>query len=87
MGETPEGKQGEAMGTYQMFLSIAPAAAPVLGGIIGARYEFHGVFWFLAGLSLLFLFLNVRRRNTTVKKEKLHQSLRYLDLMRIRSYL
>ncbi|TYS55176.1 MFS transporter [Rossellomorea marisflavi] len=82
MGETPEVKQGEAMGTYQMFLSIAPAAAPVLGGIIGARYEFHGVFWFLAGLSLLFLFLNVRRRNTTVKKEKLHQSLRYLDLMR-----
>ncbi|MDI5789982.1 MFS transporter [Bacillus licheniformis] len=39
-------KRGSAMGTYQMLLSLAPAAAPILGGFIGERYNYPGIFGF-----------------------------------------
>ena len=50
--------RGSAMGTYQMLLSVAPAAAPVLGGFIGERHGYPGVFWFLVGVSVLLLLIN-----------------------------
>lgn len=41
IGRLFQGSQrGSAMGTYQMLLSVAPAAAPVLGGWIGERYSY-----------------------------------------------
>lgn len=51
-------ERGSAMGTYQMLMSIAPAVAPVLGGWIGGKYNYPGIFWFLAGVSLLLLLGN-----------------------------
>lgn len=51
-------ERGNAMGTYQMLLSIAPAAAPVLGGFIGERYSYPGIFWFLTAVSVALLFAN-----------------------------
>ncbi|MBU8785566.1 MULTISPECIES: MFS transporter [Bacillus] len=51
-------KRASAMGTYQMLLSIAPAAAPILGGFIGDRYSYPGVFWFLAGISAILFLVN-----------------------------
>ena len=50
--------RGKAMGTYQMLLSVAPAAAPVLGGFIGDRYSYPGIFWFLAVASAILLLAN-----------------------------
>ncbi|MBT1250670.1 MFS transporter [Bacillus licheniformis] len=52
-------KRGSAMGTYQMLLSLAPAAAPILGGFIGEHYNYPGIFWFLTVLSVLLLFGNL----------------------------
>ena len=47
------------MGTYQTLLSIAPAVAPILGGFIGDRYNYDGVFWSLVGISILLLIINM----------------------------
>ncbi|WP_442950427.1 MFS transporter [Paenibacillus sp. DMB20] len=47
--------RGSEMGTYQMLLSIAPADARVLGGFIGERYSYPGIFWILAVISVVFL--------------------------------
>ncbi|UNK21206.1 MFS transporter [Paenibacillus sp. N3/727] len=59
IGRLFQGNQrGSAMGTYQMLLSVAPAAAPVLGGFIGERYGYPGVFWFLVGVSVILLLIN-----------------------------
>lgn len=59
IGRLFQGSQrGSAMGTYQMLLSVAPAVAPVLGGWIGERYSYPGIFWFLAGVSILLLAAN-----------------------------
>ncbi|EJW16356.1 MFS transporter [Paenibacillus alvei] len=51
-------ERGSAMGSYQMLLSIAPAAAPVLGGFIGERYSYPGIFWFLTAVSVALLLAN-----------------------------
>ncbi|UWE04281.1 MFS transporter [Laceyella sacchari] len=51
-------QRGSAMGTYQMLLSVAPVIAPVLGGFIGDQYSYPGVFWFLAGISVILLLTN-----------------------------
>jgi len=53
-------KRGSAMGTYQMMLSVAPAAAPLLGGFIGSLYGYSGIFRFLAGISIILLLINER---------------------------
>ncbi|KAA6450657.1 MFS transporter [Bacillus swezeyi] len=63
-------RRGSAMGTYQMLLSVAPAAAPILGGFIGERYNYPGIFWFLTGLSVILLLANAfyfPRENTGKK--------------------
>ena len=46
------------MGTYQTMLSIAPAVAPVLGGFIGEKYNYPGVFWLLVAVSLILFVTN-----------------------------
>ncbi|NPC94167.1 MFS transporter [Bacillus sp. WMMC1349] len=51
-------KRGSAMGTYQMLLSLAPAVAPLLGGFIGERFNYWGIFWFLTGISIILFLVN-----------------------------
>ena len=46
------------MGTYQTMLSIAPAVAPVLGGFIGEKYNYPGVFWLLVAVSVILFVTN-----------------------------
>jgi len=53
-------RRGTAMGIYQMILSVAPAVAPLLGGFIGSLYGYSGIFWFLAGISIILLLINER---------------------------
>ncbi|PAD69048.1 MFS transporter [Bacillus sp. 7586-K] len=50
--------RGSAMGTYQTLLSIAPAVAPIVGGIIGDKYNYNGIFWVLVSISVLLLVIN-----------------------------
>jgi predicted MFS family arabinose efflux permease len=46
------------MGTFQMLVALGPAAGPVIGGFVGQKFGFHGVFWVLAGSGLMLLLLN-----------------------------
>ncbi|MGR3779249.1 MFS transporter [Bacillus paramycoides] len=59
IGSIFQGEQrGSAMGTYQTMLSIAPAVAPVLGGFIGEKYNYPGVFWLLVAVSVILFITN-----------------------------
>ncbi|PGC57342.1 MFS transporter [Bacillus toyonensis] len=59
IGTVFQGEQrGSAMGTYQTMLSIAPAVAPVLGGFIGEKYNYPGVFWLLVAVSIILFITN-----------------------------
>lgn len=59
IGTVFQGEQrGSAMGTYQTVLSIAPAVAPVLGGFIGEKYNYPGVFWLLVAVSVILFITN-----------------------------
>ncbi|WP_025151341.1 MFS transporter [Bacillus sp. H1a] len=59
IGSIFQGEQrGSAMGTYQAMLSIAPAVAPVLGGFIGEKYNYPGVFWLLVAVSVTLFITN-----------------------------
>lgn len=51
-------KRGNAMGTYQIILSIAPALAPLLGGFLGEWYGYTGIFIFLFVMSVILLLLS-----------------------------
>lgn len=59
IGTVFQGEQrGSAMGTYQTMLSIAPAVAPVLGGFIGEKYNYPGIFWLLVAVSVILFITN-----------------------------
>ncbi len=47
--------RGNAMGTYQILLTLAPAISPVLGGFIGEILGYKGVFLFLFIMALALL--------------------------------
>ncbi|MEY9096395.1 MFS transporter [Paenibacillus sp. RC84] len=51
--------RGRAMGTYQTLLSFAPAVAPVLGGFIGSRAGYAGIFWLLTGIAAVLFIVHV----------------------------
>ncbi|WP_256860425.1 MFS transporter [Paraliobacillus ryukyuensis] len=51
-----EGKtRGSAMGTYQILLTLAPAVAPILGGILGEHFGYQGIFLFLFLIAIVLL--------------------------------
>lgn len=50
-----EEERGDAMGTYQILLTLAPSLAPILGGLIGQYYGYSGVFLFLFIISMILL--------------------------------
>ncbi|WP_457806736.1 MFS transporter [Staphylococcus aureus] len=48
--------RAQAMANYKIFLSCAPALAPILGSTLGARWDYIGIFSFLLVISIV-LFL------------------------------
>lgn len=48
-------KRGSAMGTYQILLTLAPAVAPILGGILGEHFGYPGIFLFLFIVAIVLL--------------------------------
>ncbi|ACT01545.1 MFS transporter [Paenibacillus sp. JDR-2] len=54
-----EGKErGEAMGTFQMLVSLGPVLGPVIGGFLGGKFNFHSVFLALAATGMIVLVFN-----------------------------
>lgn len=71
-------ERGDAMGTYQILLTLAPALAPILGGFIGQYYGYSGVFLFLFMISMILLIflgyqLPTLKGQQTVDNRKEHQ--------------
>jgi MFS transporter, DHA1 family, multidrug resistance protein len=59
IGDLFEGaSRSKAMGNYQLIMALSPALGPLIGGIIGARYSYWGVFLFLALIGLILLAAN-----------------------------
>lgn len=82
--------RGKAMGTYQTTLSFAPAVSPVLGGFIGSKYGYSGIFWFLVIISIVLLFINARyfpakhaeKENDSLNKKTLSTSRSYKQILK-----
>ncbi|MDR6550290.1 multidrug resistance protein [Paenibacillus qinlingensis] len=54
-----EGKErGQAMGTFQMLVSLGPVLGPVIGGFLSGLFNFHSVFLALAATGMLVLVFN-----------------------------
>ncbi|MFD2614439.1 MFS transporter [Paenibacillus gansuensis] len=54
-----EGKErGQAMGTFQMLVSLGPVLGPVIGGFLSGLFNFHSVFLALAATGMLALIFN-----------------------------
>lgn len=49
--------RAQAMANYQIFLSCAPALAPILGSTLGARWDYIGIFSFLLVISIALLLI------------------------------
>ncbi|MBP3963029.1 MFS transporter [Paenibacillus lignilyticus] len=54
-----DGKErGQAMGTFQMLVSLGPVLGPVIGGFLSGMFNFHSVFLALAATGMLVLIFN-----------------------------
>lgn len=67
--------RGNAMGTYQILLTLAPAVSPVLGGFIGEYFGYEGAFLFLLMIAVVLLIFMVyllpgEKQTETVKKQR-----------------
>ncbi|WP_339205652.1 MFS transporter [Paenibacillus sp. FSL K6-3182] len=61
IGDLFRGKElAKGMATYQLMLLLAPAIGPLLGGLIGEKLGYQGVFFFLSILILLLLLANMK---------------------------
>ncbi|MBS3681238.1 MFS transporter [Ornithinibacillus massiliensis] len=63
-----EEARGNAMGTYQILLTLAPAVAPVLGGFIGEYFDYEGIFYILFLIAIVLLLLVVYLPSEIVEK-------------------
>ncbi|EGQ2996007.1 MFS transporter, partial [Staphylococcus pseudintermedius] len=50
---TTNNERASVMANYQIFLSCAPALAPILGSVLGAKWNYFGIFVFLLVVSIL----------------------------------
>lgn len=73
-------ERASVMANYQIFLSCAPALAPILGSILGAKWDFGGIFGFLLVVSILLFIViylidipdvvkGVSQSNVTLRRE------------------
>ncbi|MFC3748989.1 MFS transporter [Paenibacillus sp. GCM10012306] len=61
IGDLFRGKElAKGMATYQLMLLLAPALGPLLGGVIGEKFGYQGVFIFLTLIILLLLLANMK---------------------------
>ncbi|MFB9754069.1 MFS transporter [Paenibacillus hodogayensis] len=55
-----EKELAKGMAVYQLMILLAPAVGPLLGGVIGEKFGYQGVFLFLTFLILLLLLANMK---------------------------
>ena len=56
----PPDEAQRVMSMVTIFFGLAPAVAPMLGGVLYVHFGWHSIFWVLAGISATVLFVNLR---------------------------
>jgi DHA1 family bicyclomycin/chloramphenicol resistance-like MFS transporter len=68
------------MSQITIYFGVAPAVAPMIGGLLYAHLGWHSVFWFLTGVGLLLWAANYRLLPETLHVTQ-RQSLKFSNLM------
>lgn len=66
---TEQNSLSNSMANYQIFLSCAPAIAPLIGGFIGDKYGYSGIFSLLSIISLILLVILFILKLPDIQKE------------------
>jgi DHA1 family bicyclomycin/chloramphenicol resistance-like MFS transporter len=69
------------MSQVTIYFGVAPAIAPMIGGLLFVHSDWHAIFWLLAGIGALLLVLNARVLPETLHASQV-QSFRARHLMR-----
>lgn len=56
----PPSEAQRVMSQVTIFFGVAPAIAPLIGGLLYVHADWHAIFWFLTGVGLLLALLNWR---------------------------
>ncbi len=56
----PPSEAQKVMSQITIFFGVAPALAPVIGGVLSEYLGWHSVFWFLVGVGVVLWAINVR---------------------------
>ena len=85
--DSTEDNRSSVMANYQIILSCAPALAPIIGGLIGNDYGYHGIFLTLTIVSVIFFvltyFVNLSKVNSSTN-EKI--SVKYLSFFKSKMF-
>ncbi len=77
----PPADAQKVMSQITIFFGVAPAVAPMIGGVIAAYVHWHAIFWFLTGVGVLLWLANWRLLPETLHTQD-RQPFRVGDLMR-----
>lgn len=77
----PPAQAQQMMSQITIFFGLAPAIAPMVGGLLSEVFSWHAVFWFLVAVGALLWLANWRLLPETLHVSQ-RQSLRVGDLMR-----
>lgn len=77
----PPSEAQRVMSQVTIFFGVAPALAPVVGGVLAELVNWHAVFWFLVGVGVVLLALNWRMLPETLHKDD-RQPMQFRNLMR-----
>lgn len=77
----PPADAQRVMSQVTIYFGIAPAVAPMVGGLLFVHADWHSIFWFLAAVGALLTFVNWRRLPETLHASQA-QSFDARNLMR-----
>ena len=56
----PQSEAQRVMSQVTIFFGIAPAIAPMMGGVLSEYLGWHSIFWFLVGVGVVLIIANLR---------------------------
>ena len=65
----PPSEAQKVMSQITIFFGVAPAVAPIIGGVIAETLDWHAVFWFLVGVGVVLFAANWRLLPETLHRQ------------------
>ena len=65
----PPSEAQKVMSQITIFFGVAPAVAPIIGGVIAEYLDWHSIFWFLVGVGVLLFVANWRLLPETLHRD------------------